>query len=233
MQLNRAISPTDTMMGADYDGYFRQGASALTAIETVIGDLEPGTILDLPCGHGRVARYLAARWPTADLFVSDLDEPGMQFCAETFSATALPSTERFEEIDFGRTFDLIFVGSLITHLSADRTEAFLGFVGRHLSPRGVAVVTSHGEFAAGRMTVGRDTDKSVYGLALQDQADVLHLYFAENYGYRDYPGSTGYGISLVHRDWLTSAVERQGMILESFRGHAWDTHQDVAAMRLA
>src|SRR5688500_9262413 len=114
--LNREISQSETMLDGPLERYLGVGESALASIRRVVGQKEIASILDLPCGHGRVARHLRAAYPTARLFVSDLDEDGAKFCADAFSATKLPSKPNFDDIQFNRTFDLIWVGSLITHL---------------------------------------------------------------------------------------------------------------------
>ncbi|MEM6745565.1 MAG: hypothetical protein AAF676_17785, partial [Pseudomonadota bacterium] len=75
--------------------YFAVGESAMRSIRQVLGDLVPLTIPDLPCGHGRVARHLTARFSEAQLFVADLNEDGARFCATELGAEALTSTPDF------------------------------------------------------------------------------------------------------------------------------------------
>ena len=43
-----------------------------------------------------------------------------------------------------RVFDLIWCGSLFTHLDRDRWPAFLEFFSEHLAPDGLLVFTTHG-----------------------------------------------------------------------------------------
>jgi SAM-dependent methyltransferase len=81
------LSPKDTMFDGRADHYLRVGLSALEAIEAgMFGAPEPQTILDLPCGFGRVTRMLRARYPEAAITVCDLDRPGVDFSAATFGA---------------------------------------------------------------------------------------------------------------------------------------------------
>ncbi|MEM6440908.1 MAG: class I SAM-dependent methyltransferase [Pseudomonadota bacterium] len=220
--------------------YFAVGESAMRSIRQILGDLVPLTILDLPCGHGRVARHLTARFPEAELFVADLNEDGARFCAAELGAEALTSTPDFSALDFGRRFDLIWVGSLVTHLNAPATQAFLGFVARHLTDRGRAVVTAHGALVAGRMMGRREAPRSLirrrgslYGISLPDTEGLCRDYFATGYGYRNYPYADDYGVSICTEPWMRAAAAAAGLETTSFVAHAWDNHQDVYGLALA
>lgn len=228
--INIQISETETMMDGDIDRYMDVGRSAMRAITRVVGNMRPADILDLPCGHGRVARHLRAAYPDANLYVSDLDESGMRFCAEAFGATALPSLPDFSHLDMSGKFDLIWVGSLITHLPEISTQKLFGFLSRHLCPNGVAVVTSHGAFVAGRLF---ERGKSLYGLDEEHERAIFQSYLSNGYGYWHYPQTNGeYGISLTSREFLKKASEDNGLELYAYRDHDWDNHQDVFGLRL-
>jgi SAM-dependent methyltransferase len=230
MPVSAKISPNETMMDGDIARYLSVGEDALRAIHAVPGLVEPRSILDLPCGHGRVARHLRVAYPVAELFVADLDEPGAEFCEAEFDATKLQSTPRFSEIDFGRKFDLIWVGSLITHLDSQATSDFFDFLSRHLTDQGSAVVTSHGSFVAGRLFL---SERPLYGLSLEAEAGILADYMRTGYGYNHYPMLDGYGVSVVSRRWIRDAAGRAGLSVVSHEDHAWDNHQDVVVLRHA
>jgi hypothetical protein len=208
MNIIKTISHSETMMDGDLNRYLTVGESALEAIQRAIGKKLPLATLDLPCGHGRVARFMRASYPETKLYVSDLDEPGMNFCAETFDAIPLQSTPRFEDIEFNKQFDLIWVGSLVTHLSADRTKAFFGFLRRHLTPNGSAIVTTHGAFVAGRLFCRNTT---IYGIDPVTERSILEDYMSDGYGYQDYPNQSGYGISLMSKEWVAREANDAGL----------------------
>ncbi|MGH9809128.1 MAG: class I SAM-dependent methyltransferase, partial [Terriglobia bacterium] len=131
------VSPNDGMF-SDPNHYLRVGLSALEIFEHAMteGYIEETNIrdiLDLPCGHGRVSRILRARFPSANLTVCDLDRDGVEFCAQRFDAVPVYSTKNFDDLRLSGPFDLIWVGSLITHLSASDTVAFLRCMARTLN----------------------------------------------------------------------------------------------------
>ena len=79
------ISRSDIMYEGDMARYLRVGLSGLKAIEAAIQRCPRRaikTILDFPCGAGRVGRYLAARYPEARITACDLDREGVDFCSE-------------------------------------------------------------------------------------------------------------------------------------------------------
>jgi methylase of polypeptide subunit release factors len=105
------ISPNDKMFIRP-DHYVKVGLSALSLIDhatrkgfTATGG--PRTILDLPCGYGRVTRALRCRFPKVDLTVCDIDQDAVNFCAEKFQVTGIYGTDNFEKMEIGKTFDLI------------------------------------------------------------------------------------------------------------------------------
>ena len=217
----------DTMHDGRDEHYLAVGLSALRCIDAALEGREPRRILDLPCGFGRVTRMLQARFPQAQITVSDLDRPAVDFAAATFNATGLYSVEDLAVLDLGGTFDLIWVGSLVTHLSEAQTRAFLQTMHRAMEPDATLVVSSHGP------TVADGLKRWLYGLEPAAAAAVLDGYAACGYGHRGYGDSDGYGISLTDQPWWAAAAAQSGFTLVSYEEQAWDAHQDVVALRRA
>ncbi|MGH7886743.1 MAG: methyltransferase domain-containing protein, partial [Candidatus Binatia bacterium] len=227
------VSERDRMLAKGKEGhYLSVGVSAFQNIAAALKAVEideVSTILDLPCGHGRVARVLRAAFPAAEFSVSDLDPDGMAFCAEQFGASPLALSPSFATLNFGKTFDLIWVGSLITHLPERATRDFIAFALRHLNPKGVAVLSSHGALVPDRIT-GK---KATYGVESGAACRMIDDYQRHGYGYADYPRMDGsaqhYGISIATRDWITSAITGAGGKVLYYKDGAWDNHHDIVA----
>ena len=107
------ISPNDQMWKAGEAWYFETGLSALECIRRALNsaNVTPTSILDLPCGHGRVCRMLRMAFPDAHISASDLDRDGVDFCAQEFEAEPLYSREDIREVRTSRSFesDLVWV----------------------------------------------------------------------------------------------------------------------------
>ena len=127
--------------------YFEVGEDALRWILTaLVGAARPTprTILDFPSGSGRVTRHLQAFFPTAEIWASDIDQGHLNFCSTQFGVRTRLSPLDPADLAFEVEFDLVFCGSLITHLPEHRTRAALTAISSALSPRGIAVVTLQG-----------------------------------------------------------------------------------------
>jgi hypothetical protein len=61
----------------------------------------------------------------ANFTACDLDEHGVDFCVRKFGATGAYSDVDPRKIRIQAKFDLIWVGSLFTHLNGDRWSSFL------------------------------------------------------------------------------------------------------------
>ncbi len=221
------ISPNDTMFGGSPEHYLSVGISALRVIEDAARHGPPiRRILDLPSGHGRVTRLLRARYPKAMITTSDIDHDGVAFTASRFGATGIPSDGDFRHLSLAGPFDLIWVGSLLTHMSQLQARQLLDCMVRHMAPGALLIVSSHGEHVADRMRSWN------YGLGTGDVKVVLDQYKRTGYGYRDYSGGTGYGISLIKRGWIEHALDGSPLRMDAYIERGWDDHQDVIVMRL-
>jgi SAM-dependent methyltransferase len=221
------LSSQDSMFDGSADHYLGVGVSALNVINMALGDAEPRTILDLPCGFGRVTRMLRVRFPQAQIMACDLDRAAVDFTAATFGACGVYSTPDFQGLEFGKPFDLIWVGSLLTHLPEHLTRKFLDFALCHMGLESRLIVTTHGEYVANRLR------ELTYGLT-EAAARGLHAqYLTSGYGYRGYDGSASYGISLTARVWFETLLAGSGLRLQSYHKRGWDRHQDVLVLRRA
>jgi SAM-dependent methyltransferase len=221
------ISPNDHMWATGQSWYFEVGLSALECVNRALTDagVTPRAILDMPCGHGRVCRMLRAAFPSAHITVCDLDPDGVDFCAHEFHAEPLYSHEDVRAVKLDRVFDLIWCGSLFTHLDRDRWPPFLEFFADHLAPDGVLVFTTHGRRPIQWMLGGVFS----YGLTLDEQRSLVEHYARDGFGFVS-PANQAFGISLSSMSFVCAQVERQPSLkLVGLREAAWAGHHDVAS----
>ena len=209
---------------ASPEEYLKAGLSAVRCIDQVLAHSDNHnqirTILDFACGYGRVARFLRARFPAADVSVCDIDGAAVDFCTRAFSAKAIASNSRFTGLSMGKRFDLIWCGSLITHIDECATIRLLKLFYHHLAPGGFCIFTTHGNQAIERMPV--------FGLGAVEQNQVLSQFRQSGYGYASYPGRIDMGISLVSREKMIAITHAAGPWAETaFIDHGWDNLQDV------
>jgi SAM-dependent methyltransferase len=227
--VSEVISPNDLMIKSQTrEHYFFAGRSALRCIRLALlcaAAESPRRILDLPSGHGRVLRTLRAAFPDSEITACDTDRDGVDFCAAELGAIPVYSHDEPSLIELDGRFDLIWCGSLLTHLPASRWSDFLRFFREHLEPAGILVFTTHGRCVVDRLRSGRYT----YGL---DEAAVEPLLseIRSGFGYADYPGRNGYGISVSLPGWVGSVLaEHEELRLVLYLEKGWNSHQDVVA----
>jgi SAM-dependent methyltransferase len=230
--MSRKISPADDMYVDGLDAhYFSIGDSALRCISlglTAAGADPPTSILDIPCGYGRVLRVLKAYFPKARLTACDIDTDAVDFCAETFGASRVYSEKDFSRICLSDTFDLIWCGSLLTHLDVPYWRSFIELCTAHLEKDGTMLFTTHGQYVI-KMMIDYDYD---YGVGISSAHRLVDNYNERGFGYCDYPGQTDYGISVSSPAWVVSFLEEHSDLqICSVVEMGWGAHQDVYACR--
>jgi SAM-dependent methyltransferase len=220
-----------------YEGYpahyFSSGYSALfcvrRALDKAAGKV-PDSILDFGCGHGRVLRSLAADFPHAGLTAADVDSGGVNFCVKTFGAVPVYSNTDFSRLVFNTKFDLIWVGSVFTHLRSERWMSLLEVFRSILTEDGLLVFSTHGSDAERRL---REGQCQWCGLEADRVARILRDYDERGFGYSDYRKSHDYGFSLSSPEWVSPQIAEVGLELVLYQNNGWDDCQDVWASRLA
>ena len=219
------IHPADQMWNTGQEWYFAVGESALRVIRLAVAASwlsEVRSILDLPCGHGRVARYLRAAYPTAQLYFCDLDQSGVEFCANTFAGSGILSKPELAEVGLP-SVDVIWVGSLFTHVDQIRCERWLAHLAAHLSPQGVLVATFHGLWS-------HEVRKKHPMLDDASWAEVLRGYERTGFGYAPYRGAEAvdYGVSLTRPSVVCEmATAIRGVRILGYMERGWADNHDV------
>lgn len=225
------LSPTDQMFAGNHQHYLSVGESALKAIQhacEIAGLPEPQRILDFGAGSGRVTRWIRAAFPKAHIVVADVRGPCLKFNAATFDAEPWAASTDLRALEAPGMFDLIWAGSVATHLPKNSTFALVRKFRDWTKPNGVFSYSVHGRFVQTRILEGeRD-----YGLS-EEGIKALLAGFDDGYGYADYPNQLGYGISICRPDWtIGHAATLSGTSIVSYSERAWDNHQDVIALKV-
>jgi SAM-dependent methyltransferase len=249
LEFDRTISPNETMRAATEEAYFRVSVSAHEAIERAVfsAGKDPSSIkeiLDFGCGHGRVLRALRAGYPAAAVTACDILEDGVNFCAETFGARPLLGHEDLNQISPPVKFDLIWVGSVFTHLPLERWRAFFDFFSAHLAVDGILVFTVHGRtaiwglqhhsLAKSRLTKEQlDEETRAFkesGFAFVPYTERL-IGFMSKAGVDLSPGL--YGLSFTRPDWVCARLaEYPEFSLMSYIEGGWGRNHDTVAVSL-
>jgi SAM-dependent methyltransferase len=194
--------------------------ATLQATQRSWRDLE--SVLDLPSGYGRVTRHLVARIPADRITACDLDRQAVRFCAAEFGVKALASKPDLRDVAFPERYDLIFMGSLLTHLAEDACRSTLEALARALRPGGLLVFTTQGESCLAHL--------DWYGARFAAAEPTYRARVARTgmcfVPYRD---GGDYGVTIHARAWVERAVAgvAGGLSPIRFAERGWDRHQDV------
>ena len=232
LAVDRTLAPGDGMVTAGLEEqYFDLGRRALELIHfssELCDKPHYPDILDLPCGHGRVLRWLRAHYDYANITACDLDRAGVDFCASQFRANPVYSEPDLRALPFKSQFDLIWVGSLVTHLNQERWLRTLDCLVNWIRECGVIVFTTQGRtvsslLARGRRNIAENIDKPA----------LLEEYARTGFAYQRYFESTpeeDYGLALSSPEWLMRVLQRYpDVIMRAYLEEAWGM-QDVVIL---
>jgi SAM-dependent methyltransferase len=222
-RVSSEIHPADSMYNTGKDWYYSVGLSAIRAISSALvagPTMEVGRIFDFGCGYGRVARHLCSAFPNSRLFFCDQHAEAAKFCATTFRG------EVVGENDLPSNIDLLWVGSVFTHLDVDRSRILLQRLLQLLAINGILVATFHG-----RRVI--EIAKRTPYIRGDRWSRILAGYEMVGSGYESYGREDlgDYGVSLMSAATIVSLAHASGIDyrLVSYQEAGWANHQDVAA----
>ena len=227
-EIDKTVSPKDHMYNTGPDWYYTVGLDGIRVIlrSLAISQLnDVRRVLDLPCGHGRVGRHLRAAFPQAEIAFADIDADGADFCAGQFRGKAIYSHADLSQAPIGDNYDVIWIGSLFTHVDEARAETWLRHLCRCLSPRGILVATVHGNWSK--------TVQAQYGAMIgpEEWQQIMRGYEATGWGYARYEGPDDYGVSLCQASAVIAMAGRiEGVRILSYSERGWAGNHDVLAM---
>lgn len=231
-EVDRTLHPEDHMFNTaknGWDDYHAVGVSAMQVIQSVLGSSPShrvARIMDFGCGHGRVARHLRAFFPEAEMFFVDIDGEAAKFCAAQFNGTAITSSEDFSSLDLPKDIDLIWLGSVFTHLDYGRMNALFDILVSSLRPRGIIIATFRGEYLYRQMKA--ETEPNLK----RKWTPLLRQYEAGGIGYLPYDAEKNpqWGLSLSSMDRIAGMGRRHADIrLIGYTETGWAAVHDVAS----
>jgi SAM-dependent methyltransferase len=229
--VHKTISHDDQTFRGNLEHYFSSGESALNIIRLALslaGANEPKRILDYGAGAGRVTRWLKASFPRSEIHACDVREQDMDFVRSTFGVYGRAVASDPTSLNLTETYDLVWMGSVITHMPETATKTLIEKILAACNPGGLLVLSFHGAFA---IEIQETTNFKYIG---GDQWSRIKAgYLATGYGYADHRGQSDNGISLIDPRWLITFSKtlniRNRIVLLSER--AWDAHHDVLAIQ--
>lgn len=232
------LDPNDTENNFDahwkLTHYMESGADALRlCVGALISNMRPvpKVIVDLPSGSGRVTRHLKSFFPDSKIIASDLYEARWGFCAEALGVEGVQSAENFDDLDFEDPIDLLFSGSLLTHLPEPIFRSFFSFLSRNLSDTGIALVTVQGRHAEWvQHNKYQYIEPERFAVAEKDVLDKGFGYVDYNSHWMDtvWVNQENYGVALA-RPWFTMKVleKDSGLRILGYLERGFDNSQDV------
>jgi SAM-dependent methyltransferase len=182
-------------------------------------------ILDFPCGFGRVLRHLKVGFPNSNIIGSEIFQNCLDFCSNQFKIDTFLSDKNFN-IRSERNFDVIWCGSLFTHLSSNRFDKLIKFFESQLKEGGIMIFTTHGRFSR------HNIDTIRYELSRPRILQMKIGYETTGYGYTNYNNSDSYGLTFIKLSWLAKYFNRNPNL--KIVGHyerGWDNIQDVIVLQ--
>lgn len=183
------------------------------------------TCLDLPCGHGRVLRWLCQEIDPKGVTACEIDHDAVDFCRREFGVKGVYSSHDLEKVVFPDEYDLIWVGSLFTHLDPNHCGALARRLGGAMRKGGVLVFSTHGEGCFTKPGLAMYGKK--FPLMAQQMADEFRR---NGYCYAPYGDQGYYGIAIHSQDYIRTLVDKETLgtlKLVHFKERGWMNHHDI------
>lgn len=106
------------------------------------------SILDFGCGCGRSLIWLADHNLQCKIYGTDIDEEAISWCRKNLDFARFNVNKPLPPLEYqSNTFDLVYVGSVFTHLNEDYQFRWLEELKRVSAPKGIVIITIHGVYA--------------------------------------------------------------------------------------
>ncbi|MDP1818747.1 MAG: class I SAM-dependent methyltransferase [Acidimicrobiales bacterium] len=219
-------------VGSSPEEYAATGRSAAEFVAAAVtaADIVPAAGLDLGCGHGRVLRHLVDLVPAA-WTACDLDASGVRFCSRAFAATPVRSRIPLSAVTFPATYDVVWMGSLVTHLGEAALDDLWATLGACTAPTAIVAMSV--------LRPAMAVHLEMFGPGMQQHlGDVERRLEAAGVAYVPYPhyARGDYGVTFHDPDRLPAQVAAAGGRTVELMAHevgAWQGMQDYVALRFS
>lgn len=135
------------------------------------------SVLEFASGHGRFTRHLVKAVGPERVTVSDVVPGAVDFACSHFGVQGFVSNARPEDVRWPRSYGLVFVLSLFSHLPRSSWTRWLQQLWQAVEPGGLLVFTTHGAEAARR--AGVVLDEAGFFFAPSSESNAID---AQEYG---------------------------------------------------
>jgi len=234
-----AIALEDEMwngLGKDMPEYARLhymygGRSALKCVVDALLAAEapaPRRVLDFPSGHGRALRFFKAAFPESELWAGDLNRAGVDFCAQRFGAKPFYSDPDLSAVVFPGKFDLIWCGSLASHLPEEQAKRLFALLIGALEENGILCITTCGRgMRYAHENIFRTIDDEGYQRICDQLKERPFGYSPYRHRYDGYDREEKYGMAFIYPAWIQEHVLTPDIQVLHMREKAWHGAQDV------
>lgn len=249
-QYDRRISPNDHMLTAGEEAYFRTTDSGLDCILRGLASSgrtanDVSAVLDFGCGYGRIYRAIVAQFPEAKTYCCDLMTQASHYCATTFGGEAFEAHEELTAIRAPRLFDLVWFGSILTHLPSRRWVSTFDFLRRVTVDGATIVFTSHGDRSVEQIEQNL-LQRNPHAIDAKLFTDIKTSLAATGFQFApnkpaaiEHQNSRGiavssgeYGFSFTSRWWVEQFVERtSGFEIVGYIEAGWGNNHDAITVR--
>jgi len=195
-KLNYAISKNDLMfryscyhhntISEGFYGYLLTGLNGKNIVQKVIdahfeNSQKVNKILDFASGYGRVTRFLCAEYSAEKIWASEIKPKALDFIHRQFLCSTIQSGFVPEDFNAGHQFEVIYVGSLFSHLPEDLFKRWLKTLYSLLSETGILILSTHD------ISLINKNDKNAF-VFIEDSEDQMfkevddHIKDAAKYG---------------------------------------------------
>ena len=116
---------------------------ALASVNCSMGTIS--TFFDFGCGCGRLLLTASQRWVNVSLYGCDVDHRGIQWCRNNLDSVELIVNEPLPPLPYNNDmFDVIWCGSVFTHLDENHQDLWLNELKRIMKTGGILLASVHG-----------------------------------------------------------------------------------------